>query len=358
MIVSTNSDEAGAPIFVMNLISALKNEFDFIAVFGQEGPIKQRLEELGIETHVIMQIKSSLNFINDLIAIVKLGLLIKKKQPDIIHAHSSKAGILSRILGYVLNKKVIFTVHGWGWRGKKFIPRLIIKVIEKLLAKVPNTYYTFVSNSVSKEAEEILKINDQNSRVIFNSIPNFCPKINYSNGFNIVMVARVDTSKDHLTLAKAFELSCIDAKLTFVGSNTDSMLFKELISQVAPKSFKNMVFLGKRSDIPDLLRDSELFVLISHFEALPLSIIEAMCAGLPILASDVGGNYELIKDGINGYLIPHGDEKFLADKLKFFSSIEMRKKMGLESIKIYKDQFSFKKHIFMFKQLYDELFEN
>lgn len=96
-----------------------------------------------------------------------------------------------------------------------------------------------------------------------------------------------------------------------------------------------------RLDIPKLLEASSIFVLSSRYEALPLSIIEAMTKGLPIVASDVGGVRELVLYGVNGYLFPSGDFEMLSKYLNILAQdVDLRRSMGIESIRRYQTEFS------------------
>ena len=99
--------------------------------------------------------------------------------------------------------------------------------------------------------------------------------------------------------------------------------------------------LGARNDVPKLLKQADIFMLISDWEGLPLSILEAMRAGLPVIASDVGGVKEAVEDDVNGFLIPKGDAGLLKDRLiSLLSSEELRLRMGKASRKKFQRGFT------------------
>jgi len=103
-------------------------------------------------------------------------------------------------------------------------------------------------------------------------------------------------------------------------------------------------FLGNRKDVTELLHQSDLFALMSDWEGLPLSILEAMRCGLPIIASDVGGVNEAVRQSKNGYLIPKNDSKELVDKLTMLlTKPALRLEMGNSGRKLYEDNFTFEK---------------
>jgi glycosyltransferase involved in cell wall biosynthesis len=113
-------------------------------------------------------------------------------------------------------------------------------------------------------------------------------------------------------------------------------------------------FLGDRTDVPQLLSQSQIFVLSTHYEGFPISILEAMRAGLPIVATDVNGIYEQVESGINGWLVPHQDSMALAKALSdLIESSAIRKRMGEMSRKKFLNEFNITKMIESVHDLYD-----
>jgi glycosyltransferase involved in cell wall biosynthesis len=105
-------------------------------------------------------------------------------------------------------------------------------------------------------------------------------------------------------------------------------------------------FLGERSDIPQLLAGASILALITHLEGLPLAILEGMRAGLPVVASDVGGVRETIDDGRTGFLIPHGDTETLRARLQtLIDDPELRRRMGEAGREKYEKCFGYRSMI-------------
>ena len=159
----------------------------------------------------------------------------------------------------------------------------------------------------------------------------------------IIMVARFAQPKKQLQLLKALnQLRHIQWKMYFVG---DGPSLQEVQDHAENTGLSDRVyFLGNRQDVSELLHQSDLFALMSDWEGLPLSILEAMRCGLPIIASDVGGVNEAVHQSQNGYLIPKNDNKELVEKLTMLlTKPALRLKMGNQGRKLYEDNFTFEK---------------
>ncbi|RCL41263.1 MAG: glycosyltransferase [Gammaproteobacteria bacterium] len=331
LLVSTNGDEAGVPRHVESIIHLLKKEVDFSCIFGDYGPVSNRLiEELGEKVSILKGIKSSLNFLKDFFIFFKFCYLVFKINPDLIHCHSAKAGIYGRVLSIITRKKVLLTIHGWPWRGFSGWKFKLIVLVEKLLMKFSRCSYIGVANCLMREAsKEGLKISKKNFSVIYNSSNLKNSQLPIKGFINkdykyFLMPARVSNSKDHLTLAKAFDLSNFKGKLIFAGEGTKSVNFKNFINSSMQNKKDDLIFLGQRSDIYSLMHKAEFIALCSNFETFPLIIPEAGSISKPLILSKVGGNQEILKnrhdalfastlsewiEAINFYCKPHNLKK-------------------------------------------------
>ena len=102
-------------------------------------------------------------------------------------------------------------------------------------------------------------------------------------------------------------------------------------------------FLGFRKDVAEIMNQADIFALISNWEGLPCTIIEAMCGGIPVIASDVGGVKEVVADGETGYVVPRSNRAILTEKLsKLATNQKLRLQMGLAGRQRYESQFTFK----------------
>lgn len=325
----TNADLSGAPIHVLNLSKGLSKENEVLVTFGVDGPITKQFDKNNIPYEVIGTMKSDFNFINDFVSIIKFLRLCRKFKPDLIHAHSSKAGMIGRITALLIKKKSIFTVHGWGFgENQGRLKSLIILSIEKILSYLTD-YYIFVSKNDERVAQS--KFSKIRGEVIYNGSDFAMGSLNTSLPLDIIMVARNDPQKDYKTLFKALKNSNFNcAKL--VGKGTDNHDFIANAKSELGVKYENVSFLGEREDVAELLENSNLFILTTNYEGLPISIIEAMSKGLAIIATDVGGVNELVIDNWNGFLINHADSNKLSDLINYlFQNPEKRIQFGNNS---------------------------
>lgn len=333
LLVSTNADEAGAPRHVESIVNGLGHLFDFIMVFGEKGPVSSRLIDRGHTVHIIDAMRNSISPFKDIVALIRVFMLVSRYDPDIIHCHSAKAGMLGRLAAMLHGKRWIYTVHGWGWRGLSKPKAAIIIIIERLLSRIRFGKYIYVAADVMKNGIEVIGLNEkigvviQNGTAEFNSVP---PPRNAP--YTIMMPARLSPAKDHKSLVMAFErLNCDNARLILCGGGTNTDNFVEKCKRLAPNRFENITFLGQSSDMAEIYSKCHVVALVSNFEALPLSLIEALSCEKAIVATNIGGIPEIITDGVDGVLVNPGAIDEICQAFHAFKDEEMRLSFGVKA---------------------------
>jgi glycosyltransferase involved in cell wall biosynthesis len=173
----------------------------------------------------------------------------------------------------------------------------------------------------------------------------------------IVSIARFHPVKDHATLLRAFAFLAsrhATARLVLAG---EGPLRSSLESLAAELGVTDRVdFLGVRSDVPALLRASDVFCLTSLSEAASLTVLEAMAAGVPIVLTDVGGNSELVRDGVEGLLVPRGDPAAVAAALnKVLSDDRLAVRLAEAAAARVRERYPLSATIGRYFELYSEL---
>lgn len=361
----TTSEWGGASRYVYELCRYEKEKGNKIyLVVGTKGELSNKVKRLGIRVFIISSVKRNISPINDFKSILTLRKLIKKINPDIIHLNSSKAGAIGRLACKSIKDtkaKVVFTVHGWAFTDgiSSKLKKFLFRNIERMLSSLTDLFIC-VSNYDKKigKRDKVLSCKS-NVVVIHNGSERPQPSsINHSFHYPIrlVMVARFSEQKDQESLIKAVnELSKNTYFLTFVGTGKTLEKNKKLVSDL--KLNNNIKFVGFKKDVSDILISSDVFILATHYEGLPISIIEAMSYGLPVIASDVGGNNELVQNASNGYLVNNIEEMRKAISYLISNSLEV-KRMGSNSLKQYIKNFTLQKSMELTDSQYDLLVKN
>lgn len=286
LFILTKSENGGAQKWVKEQIEILKDDFEVYIVTDEEGWLIKNTTTKAFLTDMNIRKKFSLSFL------LKFSKFVKDNDIDLIIASSANAGIYSRLSKLFYKTKVIYVGHGWSsiYNGGKL--KWLYTSIEKFLSYFTESILC-VSESDYKRAKNEIGIDEKKLKLIKNKIIPMKRKDDQSqnNPVKILSVARFRYPKRNDLLIKAMQY--IDAELFLVG---DGPLRKEYEKVKSNK----IHFLGEIDGFNEFYK-YDIFVLISDSEGLPLSAIEAMSAGLPLVLSNVGGCPELI-DG-NGILV-------------------------------------------------------
>ena len=140
-------------------------------------------------------------------------------------------------------------------------------------------------------------------------------------------------------------------KVTFVGDGPDFNKATRVADEL--QLGESVVFLGARTDVAELLPNFDVFLLLSNWEGFPISIIEAMRAGLPVVASDVGGVEEAVQNGVNGYLVDVNDKNAVGIFMRLFDRFEEIASLGNQSRRLYLEKFIVKKMLIKTGKIYE-----
>lgn len=347
----------GTQSHLCHLLKGYAHQYEIHLATGEEGPLTEFAESKNIDVHILPNLIRSIDLQADFKATQESISLIKELQPCLIHAHNSKAGLVGRLAGYLCGVPTIYTAHGWQFAsGTPIIHKSLSYINEKLGAALSSKIIC-VSESDRQLALHSSLTHSSKLVTIHLGIEDSCsitaqpehqpPKI--------AMVARFDKQKDHFTLLNAIsKLSHLEFSVDLIGSGP---LLPDCIEMATNIGITDKVdFLGNRHDVPEILSSVQLFVLSTHYEGLPISILEAMRAGLPIVASDVDGIPEEVIDGETGILVKRQDINELAFALELLiSSPNMRKSMGKLGRQTFEKKFSLDRMLQETQSLYEQV---
>lgn len=344
-LITTMDVLGGAQMHVFELTKELVLKGHQVTVMaGGTGTLTDELENDDIPYIPLQRLTVPIHPMEDIMAYFEVRKMIKKLKPDLLAIHSSKAGIIGRLVGRSLRIPTVFTAHSWSFAGEtSHLKRWLFTLIEKIIGRITQGVIT-VSSYDYNLAIKYGILPREKMRMIHNGIrdhPSRRIKQTARSRIRLLMVARFAEPKDHILLLQS--LKKVDSKgwtLTLIG---DGPLYHKTKSFVQENQLTEQVFfLQERRDVTARLENADVFILTSKSEGLPISIIEAMREGLPIIASDVGGVNELIDDQDNGLLVPKGDELQLIKALNtMLNSDLIRRKLGSAAREKYEQQFTF-----------------
>jgi glycosyltransferase involved in cell wall biosynthesis len=277
---------------------------------------------------------------------------------DVVHAHSSKAGFLARLACGVRGRgsRCVFTPHGWSFWAVDGAERALYLRLERMAAR-----WCRAIVALSEDERQAGLAAGVGSPAVYRVIPNGVDLQRFAANpapvaGRIVMVGRFAAPKRHDLVVRAFaELrrQHPGAELHLVG---DGPLRGETDELAVRLGLRDAVrFLGSRDDVPDLLASAAIVVLASDYEALPLSVIEAMAAGVPVVATRTGGIRELVADGTTGVLVDTGDVRALAAGLgALLDDPDRARTLGARARADARQRFSRERMVAALLALYDE----
>jgi glycosyltransferase involved in cell wall biosynthesis len=278
----------------------------------------------------------------------QLTALFRELRPDLVSTHSSKAGWLGRLAARPLRIPVIFTAHGWAFtEGVPQPQRAAYALAERLMSPLADHIITVSEYDRALALEHRIapagKITCIHNGVQDLLGPGAVARQLEARPVRILMLGRFAAQKDHASLLHALAgMQDQPWRLDLAGDGPDQAKVEALATELGLVG--RVRFLGVRHDVVDLLRQSDILALISRWEGLPYSILEAMSCGLPVVASRVGGVPEAVIDGETGILVPRDHTAALCSALAaLISDPERRHRLGTAGRRRYETAFRFER---------------
>lgn len=342
--VITRSELGGAQTVVVQLANRLSDKHDVVLVAGEGDGKMWEMVSPRVTCVRSRYLQRALSPVKDIRAALELRRIYRKHRPDVIHLHSSKAGTLGRLV--FPTKKVVYTVHGFDsirLAFRKFMP------VERILQRACSAIVA-VSNYDEKNLREEGIIH--NVSTIYNGITtpdsNSVERLNIANNYKkiVLSIARVNPPKEPKIFIETARL-LPQYGFIWIG-NQESV---EHLGDIPA----NCHFLGNIVNAGAYCAQADLFMLPSNYEGLPMVIIEAMSCGVPVVASDVGGVSEIVRNDINGYTLPNRAELF-AEKIETILSNEnLYARMSKNALEIFERELTIDKMVEGYMAVYRSL---
>jgi glycosyltransferase involved in cell wall biosynthesis len=314
-VVTRGDDLGGAQVHVRDMAKAMRARgHEATIICGLRGDLTDQLEQQGVPFRSLPHLVRPVHPGKDPLGLLELRSALSDLRPVVVSLHSSKAHLLGSLAARMLDLPVLITAHGWPFAdGVPSTRRHFYALYERLATRLATMVVT-VSHQDLELARRYGITAKRGISVIHNGMPDDARRRDHSRTsepVRLLMVGRHVPQKDHATLFRALaKLRDKPWIIDLVGAGPDEGKNRAIAQELGLA--ERVRFLGYRTDVPDLMMETDINLLISNWEGLPRSIIEAMRAELPTVASDVGGNRELIADDRTGYLAPRGDADAMA----------------------------------------------
>ncbi|RWY48104.1 glycosyltransferase [Mucilaginibacter gilvus] len=357
--------QGGIETYIEQIITNIdRNRFEvMLACPAQRESIIKMVNKYNVP-YINLEITIEIAPLSDLKSIIETIKLVRRLKPDIIHAHSSKAGMTTRLASIFFKPKVFYTPNAYAYLGQKGLKRKVLLWIEKLA--IPFTDFLLAaSQSEARRSKVDVGFPDRKVVVYPNSIeilpqrdePVVAPK----NFKMITMVGRLVDQKNPMMFLRVCKLVTDlrnDIRFQIVGAGFDDKWKDALEQYIAENHLEekiNILSWKSREELLQTIRETDVFVMTSMFESFGYVVAEAQMLQVPVVATNVDGLNEIIQDGVTGYLIEVDDDQSMADKIlavidDSVKTADMVKK-GRERVS---DLFDIKTNIKILEQFYTE----
>ncbi len=327
LYVITSADSGGAQRYVLDLAKEFHGE---IATGTEKSSLVDQAEDVGIPCYQLYHLKRAINPLDDLPALFDLIRLAIKTKPDIIHLNSSKAGFLGSLVKiFAPHSKIVYTAHGFVFNEPRGAITRSFYTLAERLASLLRDYIITVSETDKQSALDRHIINPEKISVVHNGLApiKFLNKTSARqylalplDKFIIGTIANLYPAKGIDVLIDAVSRMPIESRqnlcVAIIGDGPEAKRLNQLITHYSLQD--TIKPLGHRELASHYLNAFDIFTLPSRKEGFPFALLEAMQAGLPIVATDVGGNKEALGDA--GLLVPPDRPDIFAQTLTDLSN--------------------------------------
>ncbi len=346
--VITSLNLGGAQTLLENLSYGLKEAGQDVIVISLENnhsSTAERIENRGIK---IIYLDKHPHYDSSIVG--KLSKVLQKLNPDIIHAHNIKKAYVYLAARKAGLNKIVYTVHNMAWQEQNAIGGVFSYVMFHSGCMIPVGLSPTVTDSIKK------RYHLKHVPTIYNGseLGRYPVKTDYSLHDKpcILNIARLNTQKNHKRLIEAFEIvsrTFPDSRLVLVG---EGELQDDIRKQAEEAGLSGSVlFEGFQDDIPGYIEKADIFCLSSDYEGMPMTLIEAMAGGLPIVSTNVGGIPDMLRNEQSAILTKTDAAEIAEALTRLLSEEPLRRRLGENAHKA-AEKFSHKRMAHNYLKLY------
>lgn len=350
LYIVTQAEWGGAQKYVFDLATNLTEKFDITVAAGAEGASRELLDKLvsaKIKNFTFKHLKRDINLWHDILAIFEIVKFLRQNNFDIIHLNSTKAGVLGAIAAQLnrIRPKIIYTAHGWAYlEPLPFYKHWLYLIMEKIVARLRD--YTIVLSEKEKQialqygtaklnAISVISNGIDLKNLHFFTKEEARQKLNLpADEFIIGTIANLYKTKGLEYLIETVK-QLANVQIVIIGEGPER---KNLEKKIKQNKLEEYVTLdGSLSLAYQYLPAFDIFVLPSIKEGLPYTLLEAMAAGLPIVATDVGTVPEITKNQKTGLIVPPADSQAITEAIAILiKNPEFAQQLGANAKEVFK----------------------
>lgn len=351
LFLITKSDFGGAQRYVFDLATNLPREhYEPIVATGGNGALIDKLKVAGVRVIPITSLQRDISLKQEFRSLREISHIIKTERPNVLHVNSSKAGGLGTLLGRIYRvPRIIFTAHGWAFNEDRGLAaKLALKFLHWVTVLLSHQTIA-VSEAIKQQLnwplvqQKMVVIHNGRTHPVWKDRTNARQYLasqndrlrKYQDDIWTMTIAELHPVKQHEVAIQAInELveEGFSVRHLIIG---DGELQADIASLIKELELIDHVFLmGRIDEAAQYLKAADIFILPSRSEALAYAAVEALQAGVPTVASDVGGLPEIITDGQTGFLVPSGDVSELTHRLReLLTDTTRREQMSQQATK-------------------------
>ena len=337
----------GLGVYIRNTVTYISDEFEFVIVHGETDNSKPVMKNGKEVKEYTISLYRKLNPLKDLKGLIQVIRIIQKEKPDIIHCHSAKGGFIGRMAGFLTRTKTFYTPHAFSFLSTQNKIKKRIYLFLERMARL-DSFLLACSESEKELGMEQVHYKEKRAYVWSNSVPDaqtVPPSDLKETSPYICYIGRPSYQKNPFFLVNVIRevhKAYPDIRFYILGVgyySPDLERMKRIITQYQLENTIELFPWLNHNETMGYVKNALFYLTTSRYEGLPLAVIEAMSLGKCIVASDVLGNKDCVKDGYNGYLLPLQENLFTKKIIELIEHPDLTETFGKNSRLLFEKDF-------------------
>lgn len=359
--------KSGIDTYVRNTVAMASDDFEFVIINGADDNSDPYIRKGKPLKQYSIDMYRALNPFRDVKAVCQAIRIIWKEQPDLVHCHSAKGGVIGRFAAFLTRKKSVYTAHAFSFLSAETSKKQKIFLMLEKMARL-NSVLLGCAESEKELGIEKVGYTEKNAFAWNNAISRINiedieePKDLKKDEKYIISVGRPSYQKNPLLMVdimrRVHEMHP-DVKFYLVGVGFYSPMLNETEALIKLYGLEDCIVLLpwlSRAETLGYLKHAMFYLTTSLYEGLPIAVLEALAMGKAVVSSDVIGNRDCVKDGYNGYLLPMDAEKFAEKCCLLIENGSLRASMGANSFSFFESDFLIDNRIKDLENIYRKVY--